>query len=71
MPINYSVLEYTVNSLIEQLMVKYKSSYDSALNVILCSDLYKALQNNSALLEEGDLYLFSKLEEELLGKHLI
>lgn len=71
MSINYSVLEYTVNSLVEQLMIRYNSSFDSSLNVVLCSDLYKRLQNNASFLEEGDIYLFSKLEEELIAKGIV
>lgn len=65
MPINYDILDYTVKALVEKLMQKYGSSYDSSLELILNSCLYARLLENSHLLEEGDIYLFNLLDKEI------
>lgn len=61
----YSVLDYTVKVLVESLMKKYDCSYDSALEVVLNSQLYAQLLANPHLQEEGDIYLFNLLDKEV------
>lgn len=65
MAVNYTVLDYTVKSLVEQLMKKYNSSCDSSLEMVLNSQLYARLLQDAHLLEEGDIYLFNQLDKEL------
>lgn len=64
MAVDYEVLDYTIKSLVEMLMKKYSSSYDSSLEFVLNSRLYANLLNKPDLLEEGDIYLFSLLDKE-------
>lgn len=71
MAVDYDVLEYTINALVENLMSKYGTNYDSSISVVLSSDLYGRLLNDRTLLENGDIYLFSLLEAELKTKDLI
>lgn len=71
MPINYDILDYTVKALVEKLMQKYGSSYDSSLELILNSSLYARLLENSHLLEEGDIYLFNLLDKEIREQNYI
>lgn len=65
MATNYTILDYTVKALVEKLMLKYGSSLDSSLELILNSKLYTRLLKEPHLLEEGDIYLFNLLEEEI------
>lgn len=65
MAVNYAILDYTLKALVEQLMMKYDSSCDSSLEMVLNSRLYARLLENEHLLEEGDIYLFNQLEKEL------
>ena len=65
MAVNYTILDYTVKALVEQLMQKYQSSFDSSLELVLNSRLYAHLLEDSHLLEEGDIFLFSLLNKEL------
>jgi len=65
MAINYELLDYTVKALVEKLMLKYGSSYDSSLELVLNSRLYARLLEDSHLLEEGDIYLFNLLDKEV------
>ena len=65
MATNYTILDYTVKALVEKLMLKYGSSFDSSLELILNSKLYTRLLKEPHLLEEGDIYLFNLLEEEI------
>jgi hypothetical protein len=65
MAVNYAILDYTVKALVEQLMQKYHSSFDSSLEMVLNSHLYTRLLEDSRLLEEGDIYLFDLLVKEL------
>lgn len=65
MAVNYTILDYTVKALVEQLMQKYQSSFDSSLELVLNSRLYARLLEDSHLLEEGDIFLFSLLNKEL------
>ena len=71
MATNYDVLNYTVNVLVDKLMSKYDTSYDSAIDVVLNSDLYVRLLSDEHFLEEGDIYLFNVLEDELKAKGVI
>lgn len=71
MAVDYDVLEYTINALVENLMSKYGTNYDSSICAVLSSDLYGRLLNDRTLLENGDIYLFSLLEMELKTKGLI
>ena len=43
MATNYTILDYTVKALVEKLMLKYGSSFDSSLELILNSKLYTRL----------------------------
>lgn len=43
MAINYSVLNYTVNVLVEKTMKKYDCDYQSALQAVLNSKMYERL----------------------------
>lgn len=65
MAVNYTILDYTVKVLVEQLMQKYQSSFDSSLELVLNSRLYARLLEDSHLLEEGDIFLFGLLNKEL------
>lgn len=65
MAVNYTILDYTVKALVEQLMHKYQSSFDSSLELVLNSRLYARLLEDSHLLEEGDIFLFNLLNKEL------
>lgn len=65
MAVNYEVLDYTVKTLVEKLMQKYGSSYDSSLELVLNSSLYVRLLEDEHLLEEGDIYLFNLLDKEI------
>lgn len=65
MDTKYSVLDYTVKVLVESLMKKYDCSYDSALEMVLNSQLYAQLLANPHLQEEGDIYLFNLLDKEV------
>lgn len=65
MAVNYTILDYTVKALVEKLMQRYQSSFDSSLELVLNSRLYARLLEDSHLLEEGDIYLFGLLVKEL------
>ena len=65
MPVNYDLLDYTVKVLVEKLMQKYGSSYDSSLELVLNSHLYARLLEDSHLLEEGDINLLNLLDKEM------
>ena len=65
MALNYEILDYTVKTLVEKLMSKYGSSYDSSLELVLNSKVYANLLEDSHLLEEGDIYLFNLLDKEV------
>ena len=71
MTVDYKVLEYTINALVENLMSKYGTNYESSLSVVLASDIYKKLTQDRVFLENGDIYLFSLLETELQTKGVI
>ncbi len=65
MAVNYQVIDYSINAMIEHLMKKYNSSYESAINYVLNSALYKRLLQDSTLREEGDIYLLNQLDKEV------
>lgn len=71
MAVNYDILNYTINALADALMKKYQSNYESAMSLVLSSNLYVRLSCDEHLLEEGDIYLFHLLEEELQGFGLL
>ena len=71
MAVDYNVLEYTINALVENMMSKYGTNYESSISVVLASDLYKKLTQDRSFLENGDIYLFSLLEAELQTKGII
>ena len=65
MAVNYQVIDYSINAMIEHLMKKYNSSYELAINYVLNSALYKRLLQDSTLREEGDIYLLNQLDKEV------
>ena len=65
MAINYSVLNYTVNVLVEKTMKKYDCDYQSALQAVLNSKMYERLITDADFLDEGDIFLFHILSKEL------
>ena len=65
MAINYSVLNYTVNILVEKTMKKYDCDYQSALQAVLNSKMYERLITDADFLDEGDIFLFNILSKEL------
>lgn len=65
MATNYSVLNYTINSLVEKTMKKFNCDYESALQAILNSKMYERLLKDANFLEEGDIYLFDVLCKEI------
>lgn len=65
MAVNYQVIDYSINAMIEHLMNKYNCSYESAISYVLNSALYKRLLQDSTLREEGDIYLFNLLDKEV------
>lgn len=71
MAVDYNVLEYTINALVENMMSKYGTNYESSISVVLASDLYKKLIQDRSFLENGDIYLFSLLEAELRTKGIL
>ena len=68
MAINYSVLNYTVNVLVEKTMKKYDCDYQSALQAVLNSKMYERLITDADFLDEGDIFLFNILSKELDAK---
>lgn len=70
MAVNYKLIDYTVKVLVEKLMAKYQSNYDSALELVLNSKLYARLLTDTFLLEEGDIYLFNLLDKELSANQM-
>lgn len=68
MAIDYDVLEYTINALVEKLMSKYDTNYESSIGTVMASELYERLLKDRTLLESGDIYLFALLENELRDK---
>lgn len=46
-------------------MKKYGSDYESSLQTVLNSQMYKRLLADSEFLDEGDIYLFDVLCKEL------
>ena len=71
MAVDYDVLEYTINALVEKLMLKYNTKYESSIGAVMATELYKRLLKDRSLLESGDIYLFALLEEELRNKEII
>lgn len=71
MAIDYDVLEYTINALVEKLMSKYDTNYESSIGTVMASELYERLLKDRTLLESGDIYLFAFLENELRDKGVI
>lgn len=65
MAINYSVLNYTVNVLVEKTIKKYDCDYQSALQAVLNSKMYERLITDADFLDEGDIFLFNILSKEL------
>lgn len=61
----YSVLNYTINTLVEKTMKKYDCDYESALQTVLNSRMYNRLLNDNNFLDEGDIYLFDVLCHEI------
>lgn len=68
MAINYSVLNYTVNVLVEKTMKRYDCDYQSALQAVLNSKMYGRLITDADFLDEGDIFLFNILSKELDAK---
>lgn len=71
MAVDYDVLEYTINALVEKLMLKYDTNYESSISAVMATELYGRLLNDRSLLESGDIYLFALLEDELRKKGII
>lgn len=71
MAVDYDVLEYTINALVEKLMSKYNTNYESSIGAVMATELYKRLLKDRSLLESGDIYLFALLEDELRNKRII
>jgi len=71
MAVDYDVLEYTINALVEKLMLKYNTNYESSIGAVMATELYKRLLKDRSLLESGDIYLFALLEDELRNKRII
>ena len=71
MAIDYDVLEHTINALVEKLMSKYDTNYESSIGTVMASELYERLLKDRTLLESGDIYLFALLENELRDKGVI
>lgn len=70
MAINYSVLNYTVNVLVEKTMKRYDCDYQSALQAVLNSKMYERLITDADFLDEGDIFLFNILSKELVANFL-
>lgn len=68
MAINYSVLNYTVNVLVEKTMKRYDCDYQSALQAVLNSKMYERLITDADFLDEGDIFLFNIFSKELDAK---
>lgn len=59
------MIKYFLITLTEKLMKKYKIPFDQALSAVLASKTYSNLVSDGMLLNEGDLFIFEKLENEL------
>ena len=42
MAVDYDVLEYTINALVEKLMSKYDTNYESSIGAVMATDLYES-----------------------------
>lgn len=61
----YKLIDYFLTTLTEMLMKKHNIPFDQALSMVVASKTYSSLVNDGTLLDEGDLYVFEKLEKEI------
>lgn len=71
MTTKYILIQNTVNSLVEMLIKKYQASYDWAMSAVLSSETYRNLLKSSVFLEQGDLFLFESLVNELCSHGVV
>lgn len=71
MTTKYILIQNTVNSLVEMLMKKYQASYDWAISAVLGSETYRNLLKSSVFLEQGDLFVFESLVNELCSHGIV
>lgn len=62
---DYTLIDFLINQMVEMLMRKFGSTYDSALEVVLQSDTYEKLMTKPHLQEEGSLFICELLSKEL------
>lgn len=62
---DYTLIDFLINQMVEMLMRKFGSTYDSALEVVLQSDTYEKLMTKPHLQEEGSLFICEMLSKEL------
>ena len=60
--------DYTISSLIEMLMKKYKANDEWAFQIVANSDTYRELLNDKDFLNEGNLFIYERLITELNSK---
>jgi hypothetical protein len=67
MSINYDIVDFHLNEMIQMLMKKCHYTYDTALDIVLSSETYHQLVTRPHLQEEGSLFICELLEKELAG----
>lgn len=65
---NYKLIDYFLTTLTEMLMKKRNIPFDQALSIVVASKTYASLVTDGNLLDEGDLFVFEKLEKEISSK---
>jgi hypothetical protein len=67
MSINYDIVDFHLNEMIQMLVKKCHYTYDTALDIVLSSETYHQLVTRPHLQEEGSLFICELLEKELAG----
>ncbi len=66
--IKLSLMDHYVKKMTMMLANEYNLSVESAMGLVLSSASFKDLHEKSFLLEEGDLFLFDRLKQEIAPK---
>lgn len=66
--IKLSLMDHYVKKMTMMLANEYNLSVESAMGLVLSSANFKDLHEKSFLLEEGDLFLFDRLKQEIASK---
>ena len=66
---DYTLIDFLIKQMVEMLMKKFGSTYDSALEVVLQSNTYTELVTKPYLQEEGSLFVCEMLSKELATRN--